>query len=120
MTTNRKIDKLQEELQARLDHLNSIELSKTSLEHFAKFALKIRPKMGPLVPFEFNPAQRKLHQIAEEQRRKTGRVRIIVLKARQLGISSYIAARLFHRVINEPALRAFICAHEVRASKNLY
>jgi hypothetical protein len=40
-----------------------------------------------------NPAQRKLHEIIEQQRAKTGRLRVIVLKARQLGVSTYVAAR---------------------------
>jgi hypothetical protein len=29
-------------------------------------------------------------------------VRVVILKARQLGVSTYIAARYFHRVINNP------------------
>ena len=46
---------------------------RTDLEYFAQNALKIRPKAGPLEPFLFNTAQRKLHQIIEEQKAKTGR-----------------------------------------------
>src|SRR4029077_3267017 len=51
---------------------------------------------------------------------KTGKVRVIVLKARQLGVSTYVAARLFHRVINNPGLRTIIIGHEKRASTNLF
>jgi hypothetical protein len=52
------------------------------LIYFAGRALKLRPKIGPLEPFIFNAAQNKLHEVIEEQKRKTGRVRVIVLKAR--------------------------------------
>src|SRR5688572_2672121 len=80
---------------------------RTDLEYFAQ-VLKIRPKSGQVAPLTLNPAQLKLHHIIEEQRAKTGRVRVIVLKARQLGVSTYVAARLYHRTINHPGLRTII------------
>jgi hypothetical protein len=92
---------------------------KSDLEYFAQF-LKIRPKVGQIAPFTLNPAQRHLHRVIEEQRAKTGRVRVIVLKARQLGVSTYVAARLYHRTINNPGLRTIIIGHERRASSNLF
>ena len=92
----------------------------TDLEYFAAELLKIRPKAGSLVPFIFNPAQRELHRIIEEQRARTGRVRVIVLKARQLGISTYVAARFFRRTIANPGLRTAIIGHERAASRNLF
>jgi hypothetical protein len=93
---------------------------RTDLEYFAQHALKLRPKSGPLEPFLFNPAQRKLHEIIEAQKAKTGRVRVIVLKARQLGVSTYVAARLYQRTINNPGVRTIIIGHERRASSNLF
>src|SRR6266536_3265573 len=111
---------LEVELAAKLEASAHLERLKTDLEYFARHALKLRPKMGPLEPFVFNPAQRKLHQIIESQRAKTGRVRVAILKARQLGISTYIAARLYHRTIHSPGWRTFIIGHEKRASTNLY
>jgi hypothetical protein len=48
------------------------------LPYFAEHALKLRPKSGPLEPFILNPAQLKLHEIIEQQKAKTGRVRVIV------------------------------------------
>jgi hypothetical protein len=93
---------------------------RADLEYFAEHALKIRPKAGPLEPFRFNAAQRKLHQVIEDQKAKTGKVRVIVLKARQLGISTYIAARLYHETINRPGLRTIIIGHERPASRNLF
>jgi len=90
------------------------------LEYFAAHTLKLRPKAGPLEHFKFNFAQLKLHQIAEEQRQKTGRVRLIVLKARQMGVSTYVAAHLFQRTISSPGLRTFILGHTRQASSNLF
>jgi hypothetical protein len=93
---------------------------RTDLKYFAESALRIRPKAGPLEPFRLNAAQLKLHQIIEDQKAKTGKVRVVVLKARQLGISTYVAARLYHRTINSPGLRTIIIGHERAASRNLF
>jgi len=93
---------------------------RTDLEYFAETALKLRPKAGPIEPFKFNAAQKKLHALLEEQKAKTGRVRAVILKARQLGISSYTAARFYHRTIHSPGLWTIILGHERRASSNLY
>jgi hypothetical protein len=92
----------------------------TDLPYFAEHALKLRPKTGALVPFRFNAAQLKLHEAIEKQKAEIGRVRVVCLKARQLGISTYIAARLFHRTITNPGLRTIIIGHERRASSNLF
>src|SRR5215831_16849788 len=83
-------------------------------------SMKIRPKTGSLVPFVFNAAQLELHRRLEEQKAKTGRVRAIVLKARQMGISTYIAARYYKRTVANAGLRTIIIGHEKRASTNLF
>src|SRR4029453_7654442 len=93
---------------------------RTDLEYFAKHCLKIRTKAGTLEPLIFNAAQKKLNQIAEEQLKRKGRIRLIVLKARQTGISTFIAAKMFHTIINAPGRRAMLIAHEPAASRNLY
>lgn len=90
------------------------------LEYFAEKCLRIRPKAGGTVPFLWNPAQRELHRRIEEQKAKTGRVRVIVLKARQMGISTYVAGRFYKNTTALPGLRTQIIAHEKPASKNLF
>ena len=92
----------------------------TDLEFYAAELLKIRPKAGALAPFIFNPAQRELHRRIEAQKAKTGRVRVIVLKARQMGISTYVAARFYKATTASPGLRTQIIGHEKPASRNLF
>jgi hypothetical protein len=111
---------LESGLGARLAAVEEKERLATDLEFFARVALRLRPKMGPVSPFIFNDAQRQLHNIVEEQRAKLGRVRIVVLKARQLGVSTYVAARLYRKTIHSPGFRTIILGHEKRASSNLY
>jgi hypothetical protein len=92
----------------------------TDLEFYAGEYLRIRTKQGPLASFQFNPAQRELHRRIEEQKAKTGKVRVIVLKARQLGISTYVAARFYKSTTSNPGLRTQIIAHEKAATRNLF
>jgi len=117
---SREIKELERRLLAETQRRELLSRGPGDLIYFAERALKLRPKIGPLEPFRFNRAQNALHEIIERQKRETGRVRVIVLKARQLGVSTYISARFLHRIIYSPALRCFICAHEKRASANLY
>src|SRR5262249_45480694 len=93
---------------------------RNDLRYFCEQALKLRAKDGTTSPFVFNSAQKRLHEMVEEQKRKTGKVRAIILKGRQLGVSTYVAARLFHRCINSPGLRCFVLGHTRQASSNLY
>jgi hypothetical protein len=99
--------------QLRNDGDRAIRLA-NDLEFFAAELLKIRPKAGSLAPFIFNPAQKELHRRIEEQRAKTGRVRVIVLKARQMGISTYVAARYFRRTIT-----TLVCEQPSSGTKRL-
>lgn len=90
-------------------------------EFFAATCLKIRTKSGEVVPLKFNRAQRHLHARLEAQLKKTGRVRAVVVKGRQLGISTYIQARFYWRLWrSQRALRAFILTHEDDATGNLF
>lgn len=90
------------------------------LAFYAEKCLKIRPKAGGLVPLRLNRVQRAIHERLEEQRRRTGRVRAIILKARQPGCSTYISARFYHRVTTGAGLKAFILTHRDRATAALF
>lgn len=66
-----------------------------------------------LVPFKLNEGQRILHEAAEEQLAETGMVRIIVPKGRQLGVSTYISARMMHRCIfSKDSIDAAFMSHD--------
>jgi hypothetical protein len=97
-----------------------VERLRTDLPFFCQECLRLRSKSGELIPFKLNGAQLELHKQIEAQKAKSGRVRVAVLKARQLGCSTYIAARLYHRTINNPGQRTIIVAHSRPASGNLY
>ena len=93
---------------------------KDDFEHYAPRCLKIRTKGGDIQPFELNRSQRYLHQRLEEQLRTKGKVRAIVLKGRQVGISTYIAGRFYWKISHKFGYRAFILTHLDTASDNLF
>ena len=104
-------------LSKTIENADHADRLRADLPYFCEHALKIRPKGGLIEPFVLNHSQKVLHELIEEQRAKTGKVRVIILKARQLGVSTYTAARLYHKTINNPGLRTFIIGHEKRGFK---
>ena len=88
---------------------------------FAATCLKIRTKPGDVIPLRLNRAQRYVHERLEDQKRRTGIVRAVVVKGRQLGISTYIQARFYWLLWrSRKALMAFILTHEDPATENLF
>lgn len=96
------------------------ELLQTNLPYFAETALKIKTKKGTMEPFVFNTAQRYLHSRLEEQKRLIGRVRAYILKGRQQGCSTYVAARFYHRSTRNTGQSVFILSHESETTKKLF
>jgi hypothetical protein len=103
---------------ASRDDALAAELAR-DLERFAA-TLTIRPKSGALAPLILNRAQRYIHGALDAQQRETGRVRALILKGRQQGCSTYVAARFYHRAINAKGVRVFILTHEEAATQNLF
>jgi len=92
----------------------------TDLPYFARHCLKITDKSGVVLPFEFNRAQRTIHERIEKQKRETGRVRVVILKGRQLGSSTYIQGRLFHQTLFKSNLSAYVLAHQVESTIKIF
>lgn len=95
---------------------------KDDFVHYAIRCLRIRPKdpRGGNVPLVLNQAQQYLHKRLNDQMAQTGKVRALVLKGRQQGISTYIGGRFYHRVTHCKGVRCFILTHEQDATNNLF
>jgi hypothetical protein len=102
------------------DTLAKLRLLQKNLEVYAAHCLKILDKSGTKLPFLFNPAQRFVHERLEKQLAETGKVRALILKGRQQGISTYVGARYYHKTSMFHGQRAFIVAHEQKATNNLF
>jgi hypothetical protein len=81
-------------------------------EALMRTLLRIRDKQGNLAPLLLNRAQR-------DYERRCGK-KNIVLKARQLGITTYVAARFFLRTITQPGTLTVQVAHEQRAAEQIF
>lgn len=88
--------------------------------HYAKACLKIRQKSGETVPLKFNRSQRELDAKIEDQRARTGKVRIIILKSRQVGISTYLAGRTYHKTTFRKGFQAFVLTQDDDTTTNLF
>lgn len=103
------------------EQLAKMRLLSNNLEVYSAHCLKILGKEGgQKLPFLWNRAQRYVHACLEQQLAETGRVRALVLKGRQQGISTYVGARYYHKTTMGFGMRAFIVAHEQKATDNLF
>ena len=92
---------------------------------FAGFAcdqLRILPKDSSkgFIPFSLNEAQLIVNEKLEKQLRETGKVRAIVLKARQMGLSTYTCARVFWKAYFNPYHKSVVMAHDSATSDALF
>lgn len=87
---------------------------------FAKNNLWIKDKDARIVKFEPNIAQRELIERVLYLLENKQPVRMIVLKARQMGLSTAIEALIYWYVVTHKNITAAIIAHEGDASTNLY
>lgn len=82
--------------------------------------LKIRDKRAEIIPFKLNQAQNIVNDLIdkceEEQRLK----RFIVLKARQMGLSTLFEGLIFQDSATQDNKNSLIIAHEEQASTNLF
>jgi hypothetical protein len=74
--------------------------------------LRIRNKAGLLVPLRLNESQRQIS--------RTWQKRNIILKARQLGITTYVAARYFIAAITNPGSVVVQVAHDQRSAEEIF
>jgi hypothetical protein len=100
--------------------LDNLRALRGDYEAFAQACLKVKAKDGALVPFRFNRAQAFIHKRLEAQKARTGRVRALLLKARQQGFSTYIGGRYYHRTSLYRGVSTFILTHEQEATNNLF
>lgn len=103
-----------DERQAKLRRLRD------DFEYYAPRCLKVLTKAGQIVPLDLNTAQIYVHQRLEQQLAETGKVRAMVLKGRQQGISTYVEARFYHKTQFRRGRKALILTHLAESTDNLF
>jgi len=89
-------------------------------EFYCRNALSIRTKSGDVKEFKLNHSQKFVHACLETQRKKTGKVRALVLKGRQQGISTYTEGRFYWKTTHRQGVRTFILTHEADSTAALF
>ena len=90
-------------------------------EYYAEQApLLIKDKEGNLVKLKLNLAQRYINGKLEEQLKRCGWVRALVLKGRQQGCSTLINGRFTWKVTRRPGFSAFVLSHEGDSTNKLF
>jgi hypothetical protein len=91
-------------------------------EHFPTFCkmLKIKTKKGKVIPFVLNPAQKELWKAIKLQEDLGLPVRIAILKARQLGMSTMVQAYLLWKAVTRPGHNGLVVAHQEDVAGELF
>jgi predicted DNA-binding protein len=87
---------------------------------YCKELLKIKDKNEEIIPFVFNVPQSKVYEVIERLVALGKPIRLIILKARQEGISTLIEGFLFYRTTTRFNIKALIVGHTAKASTNLF
>ncbi len=82
--------------------------------------IKIRNKRGRLTSLKLKPAQEKLYSAIKREYDEGRPIRIVILKARQLGFSTLIEALFFQDAATRELVRTLIVAHAADATANLF
>ena len=120
MTKQNNSDKL--EALRELKKREKLNAYKNNFELFAKEQIKILPKDSSkgFQFFEFNEAQKIVNEALEKQLKETGRVRAIILKARQMGLSTYTTGRVFWKSYFNAYNKSVVMAHDAATSDALF
>jgi hypothetical protein len=116
-TNKQKLEALRE-----LKKREKKKIYKDDFELFCKEQVKILPKDSSkgFIPFEFNDAQKIVNAKLDEQLKETGRVRAIILKGRQMGLSTFAVARVFWKSYFNPFNKSVVMAHDAATSDALF
>ena len=94
----------------------------TDFSSFATDQIQIITKDASqgFIPFTFNECQMRITEALAKQLEETGKVRAIILKARQQGISTYCAGRVFWKTYFQQHSRSVVMAHDSATSDALF
>lgn len=93
---------------------------KTDKRWYIENFLYIRNKKAEIIPFKLNQAQKIVMNIVENDMKLGVPMRYIVLKARQMGLSTLFEGIIFQDTATNENKNSLILAHEEPASQNLF
>lgn len=100
--------------------IEKLKKLKKDLPFFARNFLYIKSKTKGKILLSLNDIQLDFHNKIVARKRRGLPCKFVIVKARQLGLSTYIEARLFHRVIFEKAKNAFILGDKSDTANSIF
>jgi hypothetical protein len=91
-----------------------------NFEFYSANCLKIRTKDGDVVNLKPNVAQSQLLEIINKQYEKEGKIRVIILKARQMGLSTMVGGWLYWWLSQRKAQRGMVVTHHADSTRALF
>lgn len=113
-------------MEAELSSAEKIRLFRervaTDFAFFAENFVKIAPKngVGGEIPFRLNKVQRDLLKEIDRQWAERGMVRIVVLKARQQGFSTFVQAYAYWWAKHRRVKNCLVVANDMETTKSLF
>jgi hypothetical protein len=90
------------------------------MDLYSKLALKITTKSGDLTTLTLNAAQTIVEAKINEQLERSGRVRCLILKARQEGMSTYVAGRIYRGCTLWGHRRGLVLADKIERAGEIF
>lgn len=91
-----------------------------SPRYFSELLLKIKTKDAQIAPMIYNYSQRILYKTVQQIRQQRKPVRVIVVKARQVGISTGISSIVYHHTTTRSNVTSLITSHDMDSSENIF
>ena len=91
-----------------------------SFPSYARKALKIITMQGKLEFLDLNLPQQKVHSVLGRQQDAGLPIRVIILKARREGVSTYVEGRFFREINRKPMRYACVCSADIDATDKVF
>ena len=89
-------------------------------EFWCRHCAKIRTKAGEIKPLVLNRVQKRFLKHIADQLQTTGRIRSIILKGRQQGLSTVVSAYLYWWISQHDAQKGIVIAHIKDSTQALF
>ncbi len=112
---------MQDSSRAETTELDSVyEKLYKSPKYYAELLLKVKTKDAKIAPLFYNYAQKYSYGMIQRLRIAHKPVRIVCVKARQVGISTLISSIIYHHTATRSNILSKISSHDQDSSDNIY
>src|SRR5262245_31507945 len=89
-------------------------------DFWAEHSAKIRTKTGEIKPLVLNKVQKRFLENIQDQLLTTGRIRTVVLKGRQQGLSTVVSAYIYWWLSQHGGQKGIVIAHVKDSTTTLF